>query len=148
MKRRFLSFAICIMIILSSYNVMADKKSELQQQQSQAQSEMNQLKDKINKAQSKKTPYLEKKKKIDSQMAAANEKLNSINMRIASVQSDINAAEKELEILDGEKDEATELFKGRMRALYEDDSTSYFDIILILIAISCFILKKVNITQY
>lgn len=147
MKKRFLSFAVCIMIILSSYNVMADKKSELQQQQSQAQSEMNQLKDKINKAQSKKTPYLEKKKKIDSQMAAANEKLNSINMRIASVQSDINAAEKELEILDGEKNEATELFKGRMRALYEDDSTSYFDIILNSRSISDFFYRLEVIKQ-
>lgn len=134
-------------MIFSSYTVIADNKSELEQQKSNAQSEMNEIREKINQAERSKTPYVEKKKNIDAKMSQANQKLYEINSRINAVQSDINSKEKEIEDLTGEEKKAEELFKERMRALYEDNSTSYFDIILNSESISDFFYRMEVIKQ-
>ena len=134
-------------MIFTSYTVIADNKSELEQQKSNAQSEMNEIREKINQAERSKTPYVEKKKNIDAKMSQANQKLYEINSRINAVQSDINSKEKEIEDLTGEEKKAEELFKERMRALYEDNSTSYFDIILNSESISDFFYRMEVIKQ-
>ncbi len=147
LNRKIISFLFCIILAFSSYTVTADNKSELEQQKSNTQSEMNEIREKINQAERSKTPYVEKKKNIDEKMSQANAKLYEINSRINAVQSDINAKEKEIEDLTGEKKKADELFKERMRALYEDNSTSYFDIILNSESISDFFYRMEVIKQ-
>ncbi len=147
MRLKCISLIFCIILIFSSYTVIADQQSELEQQKSSAQSEANAIREKINQAEKSKTPYIEKKKKIDAQMSEANAKLYAINSKIAAVQSDINAKEKEIEDLTGEKNKADELFKERMRALYEDNSSSYLDIILNSESISDFFYRMEVIKQ-
>ncbi len=147
MKLKIVSLFFCILFAFSSYTVIADNKSELEQQKSNAQSEANAIREKINQAERSKTPYIEKKKKIDEQMSQANAKLNEINSRIWAVQADIDFKEKEIEDLTGEKNKADQLFKERMRALYEDNSSSYFDIILNSESISDFFYRMEVIKQ-
>ncbi len=147
LNRKIISLLFCIILIFSSYTVTADNKSDLEQQKSNAQSEMDQIREKINQAEKSKTPYVEKKKNIDAKMSQANTKLYEINSKINAVQADINAKEKEIEDLTGEKKKADELFKERMRALYEDNSFSYFDIILNSESISDFFYRMEVIKQ-
>ena len=59
MKKRYISFLMLVIVFVFSNTVVADKQSELKKQQSQTQSEMNEIKQKINKAEQSKTPYLE-----------------------------------------------------------------------------------------
>lgn len=138
MNRKFIAVFLSIFALFMSYNVYAENISDLNNQKSNANSEMNSIRQKINDKKASKVPYEQKKKEIDAQLEKANAELSSLNMQIASLQSDITAKEKEIDNLTNEESEANELFKERMRALYEDNSLSYVDVILNSTSISDF----------
>lgn len=138
MYKKFLTVFISIFALFMSYNVYADTINDLNNQKNSTNSEMNAIKKKIKDAQASKAPYEQKKKEIDAQLDKANAELSELNMQIASLQSDITAKEKEIKNLSDEESEANDLFKERMRALYEDNSLSYVDVILNSTSISDF----------
>lgn len=138
MNRKFIAVFLSIFALFMSYNVYAENINDLNNQKSNANSEMNSIRQKINDKKASKVPYEQKKKEIDAQLDKANAELSSLNMQIASLQSDITAKEKEIDNLTNEESEANELFKERMRALYEDNSLSYVDVILNSTSISDF----------
>lgn len=138
MNRKFIAVFLSIFALFMSYNVYAENISDLNNQKNSANSEMNSIRQKINDKKASKVPYEQKKKEIDAQLDKANAELSSLNMQIASLQSDITAKEKEIDNLTNEESEANELFKERMRALYEDNSLSYVDVILNSTSISDF----------
>lgn len=138
MNRKFIAVFLSIFALFMSCNVYAENISDLNNQKNSANSEMNSIRQKINDKKASKVPYEQKKKEIDAQLDKANAELSSLNMQIASLQSDITAKEKEIDNLTNEESEANELFKERMRALYEDNSLSYVDVILNSTSISDF----------
>ena len=71
MNRRLNAILICIALIFFSYTAYADTKSDLEAQNRQAQSEIEQIKEEIKQKEASKTPYLEKKKQIAYQKAVA-----------------------------------------------------------------------------
>ena len=145
--KKYVVVGFCIMMVFFAYTVSAENLNDLNSKKNSTNSEMNSLRQKINDAQKSKETYLQKKKTIDAQLDEANDKLSSLNIQIASLQSDITAKEKEIQSLSDEEDKATELFKERMRALYEDNSLSYVDILLNSTSISDFFYRMDIIRQ-
>ena len=147
MLKKYLAVCLSIIMVFFTYTVSAENLDELNSKKNSATSEMNAIRQKINEAQRNKTPYVQKKKNIDAQLDKANDKLSSLNMQIASLQSDITAKQKEIENLSEEEDKATKLFKERMRAIYEENSLSYIDILLNSTSISDFFYRMDIIRQ-
>lgn len=145
--KKYVAVGLSIMMVFFAYTVSAENLNDLNSKKNSTNSEMNSLRQKINDAQKSKETYLQKKKTIDAQLDEANDKLSSLNIQIASLQSDITAKEKEIQSLSDEEDKATELFKERMRALYEDNSLSYVDILLNSTSISDFFYRMDIIRQ-
>ena len=145
--KKYVAVGLSIMMVFFAYTVSAENLNDLNSKKNSTNSEMNSLRQKINDAQKSKETYLQKKKNIDAQLDEANDKLSSLNIQIASLQSDITAKEKEIQSLSDEEDKATELFKERMRALYEDNSLSYVDILLNSTSISDFFYRMDIIRQ-
>ena len=129
MHKRIYAVFICIILVFCSYTAYADKKSDLQSQQNQNQNEINALKERINQAEQSKTPYMEKKNQLDVQLNEANAKLSKLTNQVMALESDIKAKEADIEWLSGEEGKAKEQFTQRMRALYEDNSFSYIEIL-------------------
>ena len=147
MCRKLNSVILCIILLFCSYTAYADKQSDLQSQQNQTQAEINAIKKRINEAEQSKTPYLEKKKQLDAQLNEANARLSKLANQVAAIQSDINAKEADIEWLDGEESKSREVFKQRMRSLYEDNKMSYIDILFDSGSISDFFYRLEVIKQ-
>ena len=129
MVKKLKVIMLCIILLGTSYTAYADRKSDLEAQQNQNQSEINAIQQRINRAEQSKSPYLTKKRELDSQLMTANAKLTKLVNQVTALESDIRAKEADIEWLDGEEGKAKELFKTRMRTLYEDNSMSYIDIL-------------------
>lgn len=128
MIKKVYAIVLCIIFVFS-WNVYADQKSDLESKNQQTQSEINEIKERIKKAEESKSPYLEKKKELDSKLNEANAELSRLTNQVNSIQSDINAKQADIDWLDGEESKSREIFKQRMRALYEDNKMSYIDIL-------------------
>lgn len=139
---------LCIILLFCSYTANADKQSDLQSQKDQTQNEINEIKGKIKKAEESKSPYLEKKKELDSQINAANAELSKLTNQVNAIQSDINAKQADIEWLDGEESKSREVFKQRMRSLYEDNKMSYIDILFDSASISDLFYRLEIIKQF
>ncbi len=125
-----LSFMLLLSIGLSTTVVMADQKSDLQQKQQNAEQKADQAQEKLNQAKDKKATYDEVKRDLDSQMSIVAARVKELNNQVSALESEIQTTESEIKRLTEEEDENRELFKLRMRSLYEENSTSYLDILL------------------
>ena len=125
-----LSFMLLLSVGLSTTVVMADQKSDLQQKQQKAEQKADQAQEKLNQAKGKKATYDEVKRDLDSQMSVVAARVKKLNDQVSALESEIQTTEAEIQRLTEEEDENRELFKLRMRSLYEENSTSYLDILL------------------
>lgn len=148
MKKCFGFFIILIIICLSlSYNSFADQKSDLERKQQQTQKEMQAAQKKIEQAKKTQKEFTQKKQVLDKEITEISGNVNKLNGQISSLQSDIEAKQREINRLSNEEAINTDLFKKRMRALYEENSYSYFDIILKSEGLSDFFYRLDIITQ-
>ncbi len=133
-RNKILSLVLCFVMlcsfVLSATLVMADQKSDLQKQQQSAQQKANDAQEKLNQAKNKKATYDEVKRELDAQMAEVAARVKALNDQVAALESEIQTKEAEITRLTEEEDENRELYKLRMRSLYEESSTSYLDILL------------------
>lgn len=133
-RNRILSFALSLVmllsVVLSATVVMADQKSDLQQKQQNAEQKANEAQDKVNQAKNQKASYEETKRDLDAQMVAVAARVKELNDQVTSLESEIQEKEDEIQRLTEEEEENKELFKLRMRSLYEENTTSYLDILL------------------
>ncbi len=133
-RNKILSLVLCFFVlcsvVLSSTLVMADQKSDLQKQQQSAQQKANDAQAKMNQAKNKKATYDEVKRELDAQMAEVAARVKTLNDKVSALESEIRSKEDEITRLTEEEEENRELYKLRMRSLYEESSTSYLDILL------------------
>lgn len=147
MNRRLNAIFICIVLVFFSYTAYADTKSDLEAQNRQTQQEIDRIRQGIKEKEASKTPYLEKKKKIDKELNAANAELLKLVNEVSAIESEINAKEADIKWLDGEESKSREVFKQRMRSLYEDNKMSYIDILFESVSISDFLYRIEIIKQ-
>ncbi len=131
MIKRILS-VVFVFLLLVCWNpsVLADQKAELESKSQQAQQKASEAQQKIDAAKQSQATYESKKKNLDSQMSEVSERVKTLGKQIAGLQSEIDTQEAEIQRLTEKEAENRELFKLRMRALYEDNPTSYLDILL------------------
>ncbi|MBO5408180.1 MAG: peptidoglycan DD-metalloendopeptidase family protein [Clostridia bacterium] len=131
MGKRILSvvFVFVLMVCFSSA-VLADQKTELQNKSQQAQQKASEAQQKMNAAKQSHANYEAKKQELDTKMSQTSDRVKALSNQIASLQSEIDTQEEEIQRLTDKEGETRGLFKQRMRALYEENPTSYLDILL------------------
>jgi murein DD-endopeptidase MepM/ murein hydrolase activator NlpD len=132
MLKKSISFFIIFIIICFSlaYNSFADQKSDLEKKQQQTQKQMQDAQKKIESAKKVQNQFTKKKQALDNEITAIAGNVNKLSSQISTLQSDIETKQDEIAQLSKDEAENTELFKKRMRALYEENSYSYIDMIL------------------
>lgn len=131
MTKRIISVLLCV-LMLFCWNPasFADTKSDLEAKKEQAQQKAQDAQDKMDAAKQSQANHAQKKKELDAQMAEAAAKVKNLENQITALQLEIDAKEEEIKRLTEQEAENRELFKLRMRALYEDNNSSYLDILL------------------
>lgn len=131
MNKKLISILICVIFLFGvNCAVFADTKSDLEAKSQQAQQKAQDAQKKIDQAKQEKKTHDARKKELDAQMAEVAERVKKLGNEISALQSDINKQEEEIERLTEKEEENKTLFKLRMRALYEDNNSSYLDILL------------------
>ncbi len=131
MRKKLISLLMCaIMLFGCQMAAFADTKSDLEAKNKQAQQKAQQVQDKINEAKQTQATYNKKKQELDAQMAEVAARVKELDNQIVALQSEIDSKEEEIARLTEKEEENKELFKLRMRALYEDNNSSYLDILL------------------
>lgn len=131
MRKKLISMLMCAMMLFCMNSIgYADTKSDLEAKNKQAQQKAQDAQQKINQAKQEKKSHDARKKELDAQMSEVAERVKKLSNEISALQSDINKQEEEIERLTKQEAENKELFKLRMRALYEDNASSYLDILL------------------
>lgn len=129
-KRLLRVFFVFLIVFSCSSAVLADQKTELENKNKQVQQKAGEAQKKIDQAKNTQATYNAKKKELDSQMAEVATNVKKLSNQVASIQSEINTKEEEIKHLTERETENKELFKSRMRALYEENSSSYIDLLL------------------
>lgn len=131
MRKRVVSLLMCAWMLFGTQTtVFADTKSDLEAKNKQAQQSAQEAKNKMDQAKKTQATHNERKKELDAQMDQVAIKLKELSKQVASLQSEISTKEEEIERLTKQETENKELFKLRMRALYEENNSSYLDILL------------------
>ena len=134
MKRnRIITLLLAFILLLScglSSVVMADERAELEQQNQEVQQKAEEAKEKADEAEESKATYEETKLVLDQQMIDAAAKVEALDNQVAALQTQIDDKEAEILHLTEDEDKNRELFKLRMRALYEENTASYLDVLL------------------
>lgn len=131
MRKKIISLLMCaIMLFGFQMAAFADTKSDLETKNKQAQQKAQEAQNKIDSAKQTQATYKQKKQELDAQMAEVAARVKELDNQIAALQSEIDSKEEEIDRLTEKEEENKELFKLRMRALYEDNNSSYLDILL------------------
>lgn len=134
MKRnKIITLLLSIILLLSclmSAVVMADERADLEQQNQEAQQKAEEAKEKADEAKESKVTYEAKKQELDQKMIGAAARVKELDDQIDVLQIQITDKEEEIRHLTEDEAKNRELFKLRMRALYEENTASYLDVLL------------------
>lgn len=132
-RNRLIALLLTLLISFScvvSTVVMADQISDLEKKNEDIQQKAEDAKKKADAARDAKATYEEKKALLDQQMVAASARVKDLENQITELETEISDKEEEIRHLIEDEEENRELFKLRMRALYEENTLSYLDVLL------------------
>ncbi len=123
---------IMIFLMLSTIAVnfvSADQKSELQDKQQSLSGDKENIKNEIDGLESQKKTVMEEKKALDDQVTVLEGEISELDVQIADYEEQIGEATVELDTATRAFEEQYEIYKTRVRVMYESGATGYLDIL-------------------
>lgn len=151
--KRILALIVVIVFIviaalpLTSMLVDATSVSDLEQQIKDSQSKKENIKQNIESNNAQKRTLLEEIKAYDAQIEILKSQINEMNEKIAQDDAVIEAVQKKLDEATEKANQQYEAYKERIRVMYENGSTSYFEILLNANSFSDFLNKYEIVKQ-
>ena len=149
-RNRIVALLLGVILLFScalSTMVLADQRSDLEKKNQEIQQKADEARENAEKAREAKETYEEKKQLLDQQMDHAVARVRALDEQIFGLESEISDKEEEIRHLTEDEEENRELFKLRMRALYEENTTSYLDILLSSSSLSDFLYRMDVVEQ-
>ncbi len=140
-----LAFLICSFGIVSY--VQAEEITDLQTQQQELQSQINNTTDELEGVQEELSENLEQVQKLDEKIQTSQTQLDELNTKMIQLQTSINEVEEKLEIAEERYNRQKEILEVRLVTMYETSDTQYLDVILSSRSISDFLSNYFLITE-
>lgn len=140
-----LAFIICNFSIFSYVN--AEELTDLQTQQQELQTQINEATGELEEVQNELSENLQQVQKLDEKIANSQTELDELNTKIAELQTSINEVGEKLKIAEERYNKQKELLELRIVAMYETSDTQYLDVILSSRSISEFLSNYFLITE-
>lgn len=131
--KRLLTIAMVAVYIFSCFIIPADAAStidKIKQQQQSASKEIKKIADEKKAAAQQIKENTEQKQFYDAQTQKVQQNLSDKSKEINSVQSDIEKIVKDIENIESNYEKKTELFKTRMRVMYQNMNETPFEIFI------------------
>lgn len=130
-----LTVVIMMVVLLASSAVIyfvgsADKRQELEDKQQGLADDREAIQGEIDGLESQKLSLMEEKKILDDEVTVLEGEIATVNANIATLEEEIAITAAELEEATVKMEEQYEIYKVRVRVMYEDSQTGYLDILL------------------
>ena len=143
MKKRvyIISLIVGIMLINQVVTVFAASKTELQQQSSNLQTQIDQTKEEITEVENNLSAAMKEIQKLTAQITEYENEIDDLNAQISDLEIQIEETRIKLEQAQKDFEEQQRRLENRLVAMYEMGETSYLDVLLSSASISDFISK-------
>ena len=146
--KKSITLLILTLVLFSSITfVVASEKTNLQQQQSTLNKQLQEATDELHSIQNQKSANIEQINNLNSQISSYEEELDQLQAQLDDLNTEIN--NKQVEINQKEKDyeENKQLLDKRLVAMYKTGKMSYLDVLLNAEGLSDFISKYYLISK-
>ena len=123
---------VLIIVILTNLCicVYAEDLSNLQQQSSEIESELNEANNRLQAVQEQLSDNMRQLQELDNQLAQSQEEVNKINIQVEEIVSKINTNEEKLVKIEKEYNDIQGLLDERLIAMYEAPKFQFLQVIL------------------
>ena len=143
-----ISLLILLLILFSSVTfVLASEKSNLQQQQSTLNKQIEEATDELHSIQSQKSANLNQINTLNSQITAFEDELDTLQMQIDDLNNQITTKQEEITKKEKDYEENKQLLDKRLVAIYKTGKMAYLDVLLNADGLSDFISKYYLISK-
>jgi murein DD-endopeptidase MepM/ murein hydrolase activator NlpD len=118
-----------IFSMIMPFIAYADQKTDIQNKINSAGDKKGDLQGKIDSARSEKQNVLEEKNEIEGKIEVVQKEIDGLNTEISDCEKKISEKQIELDEAQVKADKQYESMKIRLRTMYEDNSTSYIELI-------------------
>ncbi len=140
-----LAFIICSFSIFSC--VQAEEMTDLQTQQEELQSQIDNATGELQGVQEELSENLQQVQKLDEKIQASQAELEELDTKITELQKQIDEVEKKLKVAEKRYNEQKEILEVRLVTMYETSDTQYLDVILSSRSVSDFLSNYFLITE-
>lgn len=139
MKKQFYFFVALVAVLLvvrtpstyaASISDLKSQKNQIEQQKNQLNSQINKKSGEINTIENKQDVIISQIKKIGEKITDTDGQIETVGKEIDAANKKINVVEKDIAALQEKIDQRDQLLEDRARALQENGSISYLDVLL------------------
>ena len=146
--RKSISLLILTLILFSSFTyVIASEKTNLQQQQSTLNKQLQEATDELHSIQNQKSANIEQINNLNSQISSYEEELDQLEAQINDLNTQITTKQDEIAQKEKDYEENKQLLDKRLVAMYKTGKMSYLDVLLNAEGLSDFISKYYLISK-
>lgn len=143
-----ISILILFLILFSCISfAIASEKTNLQQQQSNLNKQLEEATDELHSIQSKKSANIEQINNLNSQISAYEDELDQLEAQINDLNNQISTKQEEITQKEKDYEENKQLLDKRLVAMYKTGKMSYLDVLLNADGLSDFISKYYLISK-
>lgn len=146
--RKSISLLILTLILFSSFTyVIASEKTNLQQQQSTLNKQLQEATDELHSIQNQKSANIEQINNLNSQISSYEDELDQLEAQINDLNTQITTKQDEIAQKEKDYEENKQLLDKRLVAMYKTGKMSYLDVLLNAEGLSDFISKYYLISK-
>lgn len=134
--KRGLSLAVAVVMVVLILSaavvsmVSADRETDLKNQQKNLSGDKANIRSEIDGLETQKKTVMEEKKALDDQVTVLEDEISELDVKIDEYEVQIEEVTVELDAATVALEEQYEMYKTRVRVMYESGATGYLDILL------------------
>lgn len=144
-KKKFLYFILAIVLVFScviSVYAQGDNLNDLQKRTKQNKKDMDNTKTQIQNIKNKQSDITSEIEEMDKKIDMKNAELEDVKHQLSEIINNIEKTSKELEEAENNIKDKDELFKSRLRVMYENGNVGYLEVLLSSANIRDFLVRK------
>ena len=144
-KKKFLYFILVVVLVFScvaSVYAQGDNINDLQKKTKQNKKDMDNTKTQIQNIKNRQSDITSEIEKLDKKIDMKNAELEDVKHQLSEINNNIEKTSKELEEAENNIKDKDELFKSRLRVMYENGNAGYLEVLLSSVDIKDFLARK------
>ncbi len=141
MKKIIAVVLVVLFLTVTLSTVSADELDELRQEQNAIQKQMEEEKEALKSTQQQFSSLSEQIKYLEDQLSKVEQELATLNRNVKNAEDLVGQAEEELTKIENELQERVDLFKERLKQIYQKGDVNFFEVLTQSSSITDFLVR-------